>query len=118
MTVTALRRLTKYNRVLLALYWLADDEGLICAATNAGIARAAGVSAATVGNCLRNLESEGTVAVYADKGLPCRVIVLLDHPEAATLVRKAEKARRCAIGPDRSFKLYTTFHGRLVKVLA
>jgi hypothetical protein len=70
-----------YQRVLLAIYWLADDLGLVCAATNAQIARAAGRGVETVQGCLREMGRDGTVTAlgHAD-GLPKRVLVLMDTP--------------------------------------
>ena len=35
-------KIRRRNVVVLALYWLADDQGLVCEATNAAIARQAG----------------------------------------------------------------------------
>jgi hypothetical protein len=107
-----------YRKVLLATYWSADATGLLCAASNEEIAKVAGVTTDTARAYIRDMANEGTLAVFGDEGLPCRVIVLLDHPDAPALVKKAEKARRTRDRGERERRVYWTFHDRLVKALS
>jgi hypothetical protein len=83
-----------YVKVLLAVHWLADEEGLSCSATNAEIAACAGLSAETVKSCLFRLESDRVVAWAADQ---CpgrrRILVFLDHPDAGDFVSPDRRPR-------------------------
>src|SRR4051812_27811616 len=82
------KRNRAYHAILLAIYWLSDSEGLFCDATNREVARAAGCHPDTVKNYLHALERDGVIAIFGPRhGYSCRMIVLLDGPEADTWVR-------------------------------
>jgi hypothetical protein len=71
-------------RVLLAVYMAADKEGLYCHASDAEIAGAAGQSIDCIRSHLDRLETGGDIVAFGPRhGLNRRVIVLLDHPDAA-----------------------------------
>ena len=89
------RKIRRRNLVVLSLYWLADDEGLVCEATNAAIARQAGLSVDWARWHMHDLENEGAVAALAaGAGNRRRSIVLMDHPEARDLVTRYVRAGR------------------------
>ncbi|AGA31637.1 hypothetical protein [Singulisphaera acidiphila] len=68
-----------YNRVLLALHWLSDEDALACNESDLAIAVNAGRSARTVRRYIRHLEQEERVAVfYSSQWLSGRSIVFLD----------------------------------------
>ena len=69
------------NRVIMALCILADDQGLVCEATNAEIARHVGLSVESTKPSLHDLEHDGSISAIDGKGRR-RTIVLMDHPEA------------------------------------
>jgi hypothetical protein len=76
-----------YNRVLLAVYWLAED-GTVCMETDQVIAREAGRSVETTRRYLRELEQGGVIAIFSRHARTgfVRQIVLLDHPDAPVYV--------------------------------
>lgn len=85
------KRLT-YQRVLLAVYALADDKGLVCAATDKAIAAAAGRNVSTIRPYLRELAEAGVIALYpCDGGGGHWPLVLLDHPEAEAAKRQIRR---------------------------
>lgn len=77
-------RQKNYKKVLLAVYFTADPDGLASAASNAEIAEVAGLSAGTVQSYLRMLHRDGHIAVIdsRDYDISFRQIVLMDHLDA------------------------------------
>jgi hypothetical protein len=93
------KRRQAYRRLVVATFWLSD--GLRCQATNAQLARAAGISADSIRLHLREMERDGIIAVfrYPDYSFCLashRLIVLLDHPEAADAIDAMRAYRRNA----------------------
>jgi hypothetical protein len=84
----ATRRRT-LDRVLLAVYWLADSEGLTCEATDDQIGRAARCSPRTARSCLLELEANGhiDISLAFQRIHKYRYIILLDHPLSAATSR-------------------------------
>src|SRR3954447_13255941 len=78
------RRRRSYRRVLLAVYWLGDLVGATCEATNAELAREAGVSIPTVKRYLLDMEQDEAIAVVHVPHWKTRrrQIIILDHPDA------------------------------------
>jgi hypothetical protein len=98
------------DKVLLAIYSLADGEGRVCTATYAKIAAAAGgMHPDTVKWYVSCLHCEGMLVEFN----PCQykvgrvTLVLGDHPEAGAIVAWLEKLRR----PSRPYR-----HGTGVEV--
>jgi hypothetical protein len=93
-----------YNRVLLATYVLADDDGAVCYATNAELAEACGLTVPTVKRYLRMLEHGGAAVVFSvprvDMLLSGRCIVLLDHPDAVGYLEDLGSDPRNRLNPD------------------
>jgi hypothetical protein len=82
-TAAALRKRRNYNAVMLALYWLADDEGLFVLTYNKAIAAEAGISPAAAKVVLAEMEGRGDITVFdTDDGISFRRIILNDHPKA------------------------------------
>jgi DNA-binding IclR family transcriptional regulator len=82
-----------FGKVVLALYRLADEQGLTCKATGNEIAAAAGVAPSTVSRCLRHLEALGDLEVYGDARAPHgRTLLLMDHPAAECFRRRVLEA--------------------------
>jgi hypothetical protein len=78
-----LQRQLSIQRVLLAVYWLADADGLYCAATNAEIAQAAGRGVQKTQEILGELLRGGHLGWSPQgNGIRRRVFVLMDHPDA------------------------------------
>lgn len=77
------------NRVVLALYWLAEPDGLICLATPEQIAGSAGRSVQTVREQLRDLRFAGLIYLLGPivPGDFRWAKVLMDHPDADALIR-------------------------------
>jgi hypothetical protein len=84
-----------YRRVLLAVYLLADREGLASEGTNAELARQCGLSPGEVRKFLTLSRYRGDVMIFGKRdGLAYRVIVLMDHPGAQDLVLKIDQLSR------------------------
>ena len=84
------------QKVLLAIYWLADEDGLYCHATNAELAKAAGVGVETVRGYLHGMEHDGTVVTFGSRrsGTYRRLMILMDHPAAEAHVESALQGGR------------------------
>jgi hypothetical protein len=83
-----------YRKVLMAVYILANKEGLACEADDPEIGRQCGLGVGTVRKCLTLMRYKADVMVFGRRdGLPYRVIVLMDHPEADELVLRVSKLR-------------------------
>jgi hypothetical protein len=84
----AMTRKIAYQRVLLAVYMLADGEWSDVFATNAEICRDSGCSLAGVRRSLAEMERRGLISVFligcAADHPSGRVMVLMDHPRAAS----------------------------------
>jgi hypothetical protein len=94
----AMTREIAYQKVLLAVYVLAEEDGLACYTFNTGIARECGVSPAAVGRAVAEMERRGVIRTFDWRdGLNCRMIVLMDHPEGRSFARQTR--REC--GPRR-----------------
>jgi hypothetical protein len=94
-----LRREAARNAVLLALYHLADDAGMVCHASNKFIIEASGKSAGAVKIALRELEGEKAITQLGYReGLSHRVFVLMDHPDAKNFVRHIRDAYASVYG--------------------
>jgi hypothetical protein len=88
-----LRREAARNAVLLALYHLADDAGMLCHAPNKLIIEASGKNPGAVKIALRELEGEKAITQLGYReGLSHRVFVLMDHPDAKKFVRHIRDA--------------------------
>jgi hypothetical protein len=79
-----------YDRVLLAVYITADDEGLLCTATNAEIARVAHVGVDTAKGYLHSLDFGGEITTFRGGGYH-RIMVLMDHPDATATVKRLRR---------------------------
>lgn len=78
-----------YESVLLAIYGLADAEGLLCKASNAELAKASGRAVDTVKSCLARMESSGDIFMLRPAGGgPMRSIVLLDNPNSGRVIAR------------------------------
>jgi hypothetical protein len=82
------------QRVLLAVYWLSDADGLYCDATNAEIARVADRGVQKVQAVLGDLLRDGSLGWTGREGVRGRVLVLMDHENA-----EAAMAREIQPGP-------------------
>jgi hypothetical protein len=92
----AMTREITYQKVLLAVYWLSDDKGLVCSASNARIGRECGHSADAVSRTLAEMRYRGVVMDFDTRdGLSSRKIILMDHPEAEDLVLHIDRAYCC-----------------------
>lgn len=93
MRPAALRKLLNYNAVLLAVYSLADFDGLVCVATNKRIGEVTDRTAATVRDCIREMERKKVIRTFGRAhGLSHRLIVLCDHPRATAFARHIKDA--------------------------
>ena len=89
------------DRVLLALYWLADAEGLYCHGTDRQLAEAAGRSVSTVRTHLRALQDAGHVAAWWGREKIRHPAILLDHPDAD---RARREVKRYYVDPERKMR--------------
>jgi hypothetical protein len=93
-----MKRLPSHNSVVLAVHMLADGEGLACHATNAQLSVATGRAVETVQAALRWMERAGhIVSLGSWDGLPRRMIVLLDHPDARRLIEETRRNRFASV---------------------
>jgi hypothetical protein len=84
-----------YDSVLLAVYGLADAEGLYCYATNEEIAAKVCKSKGTVRDHIDRMEQNGDVITFGVKdGLGERVIIILDHADSGRAVAEMVLKRR------------------------
>ena len=106
-------RTSNYCRVVLALYLTAEDDGGVNVATNGYIGELAGLTAATVGEYVRQAEIDRVVMIFRPgvDNLRCRVMVLLDHPRARAMVKNLEwqggstaSAQRAAFEAERKVR--------------
>lgn len=75
-------RPSKYNRVLLAVYWLSDEDGSTCWATKAEIAAEAGCSEKVAARHLRTMEDRGVIWIMAPTPeIPCRGRLMIQDAE-------------------------------------
>jgi hypothetical protein len=81
------KQLIRRNRVVLALHWLADAQGLFCMATNAELARAAGLGVEMFRSLLHGMELRREVAAFSGRG-GRRTLILMSHPTGPMMVRK------------------------------
>src|SRR3954452_465301 len=88
-----------YMRVLLAVYWLADRQGLLCGATLREIARAAGCSPSTAHKQLRRLEGAGIIEELRRGPGGRRTLLLLDHRDADLIRRSVGAVPVARAGP-------------------
>ncbi len=88
----ARQRRHSLDRVLLAVYGLADAEGLHCRASTRRISEASGVGFDTTRDCLNHLEDLGHLAIYSEASR--RTIILTDHPDAPDAMAVARGTRR------------------------
>jgi hypothetical protein len=97
MTSGAKRKYLARQRVVLAIYRLADDDGLFCWATNQELAVEAKLGAETIREHLHELEREGAVVTFRNSSSNShrRQTVLMDHPTAEENVASLLKAGRC-----------------------
>jgi hypothetical protein len=78
-----------YSRVLLAVYWLVDEEGLRCHATNAELSTLVGLSIERIRYYLRLMERNEVVATARIQDrLPRRTLVLLNHPRSSSYLER------------------------------
>lgn len=84
-----------YRKVLLAVYILANREGLACEADDPEIGRQCGLAVGTVRKFLTLMRYKADIMVFGRRdGLPCRVIILMDHPEANDVVLRIDELSR------------------------
>ncbi len=84
-----------YQRVLLAVYWTAEPQGLLCASTNVEIAAAAGVGVETVRKYIHAMEADWTIATFEPGGeRHRRLVVIMDHPLAEKVISTARDTGR------------------------
>jgi hypothetical protein len=87
--------LIRRNRVLLAVYMLADEQGLVCRATDAALSRASGVSFSTARGHLHALVEAGDlVSLKNGSRTHDRVLVLADHPQSRAAVAALKRSGR------------------------
>lgn len=78
------------QKVVLGVYWLADDEGLACHATDAEIAKASRVGVQSVARCIQEMEENGLITTIGNLGdRKRRTIVLVDHDRSRVFVDAA-----------------------------
>jgi hypothetical protein len=83
---TMVREFT-YQRVLLAVYMLSDEEGLACRSCNARIGQECGHSAETVARVLAEMRRRELIEMFDNRdGVSQRMIVLKDDPKATALL--------------------------------
>jgi hypothetical protein len=76
-----------YQKVLLAVYMLSDDTGLVCSASNARIGLECGHNVDAVRRSLADMRSRGVIIDFDTRdGFNCRKIVLMDHLDAEEFV--------------------------------
>jgi hypothetical protein len=99
----AMIREITYQKVLLAVYILSDEDGLACRACNARIGRECGPSGRTVARVLAEMRRRGLIETLDSRdGLSHRMIVLMDHPMAATLLKHIRRTFCCRIREHQS----------------
>ena len=77
-------RWRNHQKVLMAVYWLSEPDGLRCYATWPALARETGLNSETVKNYVRRLEKAGVIKIPMIRDrINRRTIVLLDHSDAA-----------------------------------
>lgn len=91
------RKQRAYQRVVLAIYRLADGEGLFCRATNMEIAVEASLGIDAVRLHIHELERSGDLTTFSIAGTKSnrRDMILMDHPAAAKKVFLLLRAGRC-----------------------
>jgi hypothetical protein len=83
----AMTRSITYQKVLLAVHVLSDEEGLACNATVARIASECGHSIVAVQRSIKMMIERGVVLVVGQwDGLNRRILVLADHPRAEAYI--------------------------------
>jgi hypothetical protein len=83
----AMTREITYQKVLLAVHMLTDEEGIACHETVARIGQECGHSADAVTRSIKTMIERGVVmTVDQSDGLSYRVLVLADHPRAKEYV--------------------------------
>jgi hypothetical protein len=71
-----------YQKVLLAVYVLSDEEGLDCHASDRALAEASGRSVSSVRWALAEMERRDVIWIFGPKiGLKRRSFSLTDHPK-------------------------------------
>ena len=90
------RKQRAYQRVLLAIYRLADDDGLFCRATNMEIAAEAGLGIDTVRGHIHELERSRDLTTFSNAGSNShrREMILMDNPAAGEAVESLLRAGR------------------------
>ena len=112
-------RQRNYQKVLLAVYFTAEDEDLYdhesgtyvamagaCNLTsNRRIADAAGLTRSTIPPYLVELEANGVIETFEREfqGQPFRVMILKDHPKARAMLREYRRACGRPVKPKSLF---------------
>jgi hypothetical protein len=87
-------RWRSYQKTLMAVYWLSEDDGMRCYATWRELAAETGLYVDTVKFYVRQLESNGIISIPTIRDRrPRRTVVLLDHPDAATYIHRLRSQR-------------------------
>ena len=87
-------RWRNHQKVVMAIYWLAEPDGVRCYATWRELADETGLGEDTVRLYVRRLEEAGIVRVPRVRDRPNRrTIVLMDHPEAADYLDHLSRSR-------------------------
>lgn len=88
MTRQQYQRWRQYQDALLAVYWLAEPDGVRCYASIAELASQARMKPGTARRQVERLKADDVVmrTLYPDKG-GRRALALLDHPEAFDYLR-------------------------------
>jgi hypothetical protein len=103
----AMTREITYQRVLLAVYMLSDDDGVACDESVARIGLECGHGGEAVSRSIRTMIERGIVRTLDVRdGLNRRILVLADHPRAGAFIagvkariaakRRAEYEQRVA----------------------
>lgn len=87
----AMTRENTYQKVLLAVYILADEDGLACDVPVARIASECGHSIVAVQRSIAMMMERGVVeAIDQSNGLNRRILVLMDHPKARDFIAEVK----------------------------